>query len=75
LGSGNSSFFAVLKKFIQFQGGVSIDLTNMDQIISVHEEDFDVTVQPGVTRLALNNHLRDTGLWFPVGKFDFVMDF
>lgn len=40
----------------------------MDQILDLHQEDFDVTVEPGVTRKALNAYLRDTGLWFPVGQ-------
>ncbi|KAG2469965.1 LDHD protein, partial [Polypterus senegalus] len=38
----------------------------MDKILNLHEEDFDVTVEPGVTRTALNRYLRDSGLWFPV---------
>lgn len=40
----------------------------MDQVLDLHPEDFDVTVEPGVTRKALNSYLRDTGLWFPVGE-------
>lgn len=40
----------------------------MDQVLDLHPEDFDVTVEPGVTRKALNAYLRDTGLWFPVGQ-------
>lgn len=44
------------------------DLTKMESVVSVNAEDFDCTVQPGVTRKALNSYLRDTGLWFPVGK-------
>ncbi|XP_034033063.1 probable D-lactate dehydrogenase, mitochondrial [Thalassophryne amazonica] len=46
--------------------GVCFSLRNMDQILDLHQEDFDVTVEPGVTRKTLNSYLRDTGLWFPV---------
>jgi D-lactate dehydrogenase (cytochrome) len=38
----------------------------MDKIISVNPEDFDCTVQAGVTRNALNSFVRDTGLQFPI---------
>lgn len=48
------------------QGGVCINLTHMDQITELNTEDFSVVVEPGVTRKALNTHLRDSGLWFPV---------
>lgn len=48
------------------KGGVCFSLRNMDQILDLHPEDFDVTVEPGVTRKALNSYLRETGLWFPV---------
>ncbi|XP_028286838.1 putative D-lactate dehydrogenase, mitochondrial [Parambassis ranga] len=48
------------------KGGVCFSLRNMDQVLDLHPEDFDVTVEPGVTRKALNTYLRDTGLWFPV---------
>ncbi|MEO0328616.1 MAG: FAD-linked oxidase C-terminal domain-containing protein [Pseudomonadota bacterium] len=47
-------------------GGISIDLNDMNQIVSVNTEDLDCVVQPGVTREALNDHLRDTGLFFPI---------
>lgn len=48
------------------EGGVCLSLRRMVDIVALHEEDLDVTVQPGVTRVALNHHLRHTGLWFPV---------
>lgn len=47
-------------------GGISIDLSAMDQIIKVDQDDLTVTMQPGVKRVALNEHLRDTGLFFPI---------
>lgn len=40
----------------------------MDKILAVHPEDFDCQVECGVTRKTLNNYLRDTGLWFPIGN-------
>ena len=49
------------------QGGVCFDLSRMDAITELSTEDFSVMVEPGVTRKALNSHLRGTGLWFPVG--------
>uniref|UniRef100_A0A3B3DDP7 Probable D-lactate dehydrogenase, mitochondrial n=1 Tax=Oryzias melastigma TaxID=30732 RepID=A0A3B3DDP7_ORYME len=48
------------------RGGVCFSLRNIDQILDLHPEDFDVTVEPAVTRKTLNAYLRDTGLWFPV---------
>ncbi|WP_375552630.1 FAD-binding oxidoreductase [Rhodophyticola porphyridii] len=47
-------------------GGISVDLSQMDRILAVHPEDMDVVIEPGVTRKALNTHLRDTGLFFPI---------
>ncbi|CAM9452184.1 unnamed protein product [Bubo scandiacus] len=48
------------------QGGVCFDLSRMDAIAELSLEDFSVAVEPGVTRKALNSHLRGTGLWFPI---------
>ena len=47
-------------------GGVSIDTSQLNRIIEVNPEDFDCTVEAGVTREALNTHLRDTGLFFTI---------
>jgi D-lactate dehydrogenase (cytochrome) len=47
-------------------GGISLDLSRMNRIVSVNPEDLDCTVEPGVTREDLNTYLRDTGLFFPI---------
>lgn len=47
-------------------GGVCLDMSAMDKITDYHPEDFDVVVQPGVTREGLNHFVKDDGLWFPV---------
>ena len=47
-------------------GGISIDLSQMDQVLEVNSQDMDCRVQAGVKRIELNDHLRDTGLFFPI---------
>ncbi len=51
---------------LALEGGVCIDLREMDAVLRVSAEDLDCTVQAGVTRLQLNRALRDTGLFFPI---------
>jgi len=48
------------------RGGVTIDLQQMDKVLQVNAEDLDCTVEAGVRRKQLNEHLRDTGLFFPI---------
>jgi D-lactate dehydrogenase (cytochrome) len=48
------------------QGGVTIDLSQMNQVLAVHEEDLDAVVQAGVTRKQLNEYIKHTGLFFPI---------
>ncbi len=47
-------------------GGISIDVTQMNEVLEVNTEDLDCRVQAGVTRKQLNHYLRDSGLFFPI---------
>ena len=48
------------------EGGISIDFSRMNNIIEVHERDLDCVAQAGVSRKALNDYVRDRGLFFSV---------
>jgi D-lactate dehydrogenase (cytochrome) len=48
------------------RGGVTLDLSQMDRVVAVNADDFDCTVEAGVRREQLNEHLRDSGLFFPI---------
>ena len=47
-------------------GGVTLDLSQMNHVIAINSEDLTATVQAGVTRKQLNAEIRDTGLFFPI---------
>ncbi|MBT2693210.1 FAD-linked oxidase C-terminal domain-containing protein [Bacillus sp. ISL-55] len=51
---------------IPVNGGISLDLSQMNAIVEVKESDFLVKVQPGVTRSVLNKELKKCGLFFTV---------
>lgn len=46
-------------------GGISLSMERMNQIVAVHEDDFQVTVQPGIGYKDLNEKLARYGLFFP----------
>jgi D-lactate dehydrogenase (cytochrome) len=48
------------------QGGISIDVSRMNKVLSINADDLTVTVQPGVTRKQLNEEIKSTGLFFPI---------
>ncbi len=48
------------------QGGISIDVGRMNQVLSINADDLTVTAQPGITRKQLNEAIKDSGLFFPI---------
>jgi len=48
------------------RGGVTVDLTRMTRVLRLSADDLDVTVEAGLTHRKLNDHLKNTGLMFPV---------
>ena len=51
---------------LAIHGGICVDMSRMNNILAVNVEDLDCTVQAGVTRKQLNQHLQHTGLFFPI---------
>jgi D-lactate dehydrogenase (cytochrome) len=51
---------------IPVAGGISLDLGRLNRILAVEPADLMAVVEPGVTRLALNERLGRDGLQFPV---------
>ena len=48
------------------QGGISLDLSRMNKVLSINADDLTVTLQPGVTRKQLNEAVKSAGLFFPI---------
>ena len=48
------------------QGGISIDVSRMNQVLAINAEDLTVTVQAGVTRKQVNEAIKSHGLFFPI---------
>jgi D-lactate dehydrogenase (cytochrome) len=48
------------------RGGVSLDFRDMNRVLAVHPEDLDCVIEPGITRKALNEQIRDKGVFFPI---------
>jgi len=51
---------------LAIEGGITLDLTQMNKIVALHAEDQTITVQAGLTRKQLNEQIRDSGLFFPI---------
>lgn len=47
-------------------GGITVDMTQMNQVLDIRDQDMLAIVQPGITREELNQELRATGLFFSV---------
>jgi D-lactate dehydrogenase (cytochrome) len=43
-----------------------VDVSGMKRVLRVSQDDLDCTVEAGVTRKQLNEHLKATGLFFPI---------
>ena len=61
-GAGSS----VEGQLIAVRGGLSLDLSRMNQVLAIRPEELSATVQAGVTRKQLNEALKATGLFFAV---------
>lgn len=61
--SGGSSLEA---NFSAPFGGISVDVSYMDKVLALRPDDMDVTVQPAVGWMTLNEKIKDSGLFFPV---------
>tara|TARA_B100001996_G_scaffold113544_1_gene85897 strand:- start:312 stop:1679 length:1368 start_codon:yes stop_codon:yes gene_type:complete len=51
---------------VGIKDGITISLENFNKIIEVNKDDFDCRVEASVTRIQLNNYLKDQGVFFPI---------
>ncbi|WNS75770.1 FAD-linked oxidase C-terminal domain-containing protein [Bacillus sp. DTU_2020_1000418_1_SI_GHA_SEK_038] len=51
---------------IPIKKGISINFSNMNQVVHFSPEDLLITVQPGITRMELNKVVNRHGLMFPI---------
>ncbi len=51
---------------LAFQGGITVDMSLMNKVLELNEDDLNVVVQPGITRKQLEAELRHSGLFFPI---------
>jgi D-lactate dehydrogenase (cytochrome) len=51
---------------IPVAGGISLSLARMERLVALRPDELNATVQPGLTRLALNAAAGEHGLFFPV---------
>lgn len=52
---------------LALKGGVCIDFKLLNQLLEVNQADMYATIQPGITRNQLDDALKDTGFFFPIG--------
>ena len=64
--NGRGAFSALGSRPSSTVGRLVINLSRMSKIIHFNAEDLNCTVQAGATREQVNQHLRDTGLFFAV---------
>jgi D-lactate dehydrogenase (cytochrome) len=60
------AFSSLERHVLGHAGGISIDLSEMDEVLTINAQDMTATVQAGVTRSQLNAEVKDTGLFFPI---------
>lgn len=51
---------------IPIRKGISLNFDRMNKILEFSQEDLLITVEPGITRLQLNEYVNKYGLYFPI---------